>query len=260
MNKHLKFSCISTIPVNIRIFILQQVQNTSPNSRTCSCKSHMCIDAIWNVLSLKTRESWSYQQVSCSQLSNTHHHPLNAARRSIADSRRSPLSSVCSQQAGRGIDLRKICVQQPWNHLRLRIIKAARSVTKTELSHDLYVPCQVKDAPVWYQPICFDAGAHNIKFQRYTGLKIDCVLSWQSRGAAKAQTGKRGSTVVTSKARALHKSQQSPNIYQLFPEPDTSVMSCLWSKTSLNGPFSISLTTPSSISTKTAWNKATQEL
>ena len=44
-------------------------------------------------------------------------------------------------------------------------------------------------------------------------------------------------------------------LYQLFPEPETSVINCLWSKRSFNGPLRISLTTPSSISTNTAYNE-----
>lgn len=43
------------------------------------------------------------------------------------------------------------------------------------------------------------------------------------------------------------------HIYQLFPEPETSVRSILLSKTSPSGPLSSSLTTPSSMSTNTAW-------
>ena len=40
--------------------------------------------------------------------------------------------------------------------------------------------------------------------------------------------------------------------HQLLPEPETSVMCCRKSKTSRSGPFIISLTTPSSMSTSTA--------
>ena len=41
-------------------------------------------------------------------------------------------------------------------------------------------------------------------------------------------------------------------MHQLFPDPDTSVISCWWSKTSPSGPLKSSFTTPSSISTRTA--------
>jgi len=40
---------------------------------------------------------------------------------------------------------------------------------------------------------------------------------------------------------------------QLFPDPETSVISCRWSNTSHSGPFMTSDTTPSSMSTRTAW-------
>ena len=41
--------------------------------------------------------------------------------------------------------------------------------------------------------------------------------------------------------------------YQLFPEPDTSVICCVESNSSANGPRLIEFTTPSSISTSTAY-------
>ena len=41
---------------------------------------------------------------------------------------------------------------------------------------------------------------------------------------------------------------------QLFPDPETSVMSCWQSNTSRKGPLRISLTTPSSMSIITASN------
>jgi hypothetical protein len=44
-------------------------------------------------------------------------------------------------------------------------------------------------------------------------------------------------------------------VYQLFPHPETSVISCLQSKISRSGPLSVSLTTPSSMSINTAWER-----
>lgn len=42
-------------------------------------------------------------------------------------------------------------------------------------------------------------------------------------------------------------------MYQLFPDPDTSVINCWQSNTSRRGPLRISLTTPSSMSIMTAY-------
>ena len=50
--------------------------------------------------------------------------------------------------------------------------------------------------------------------------------------------------------------QTKGDAYQLFPDPETSVINCLSSNSSPSFPFSVSLTTPSSISIKidsTCW-------